>query len=340
MAIKIQKQPVAGRKPLSLFSSMPPPVMRPAPMPPRRLVPPPQIRRPIPKPQMSKPTQQFKPPTGLPQQNSAPTGLPNIMQPPLGLPNTMQQPTGLPPTQMQMPAPAPTPAPTPAATQPTSSLFAPEQPIQRIDPSFAQIQGGPYNPPQMQQPAMDTMMPPQMQQPAMDTMMPPQMQQPMQQIDPSFAQIQGGPYNPPQMQQPTTPSYQAPMQQPMQQPPSPFANEPGRDSNGMLIPGYGEPPPGTSLSQPVDKPGDIYGGLTPGQALGGAFTMQQPVAGPIAPDYQYNSDNTMRSISGMGTGLAEGVRYKQSQQFDPITGQWGMPDGTGGKFMPGVSIGY
>jgi hypothetical protein len=42
----------------------------------------------------------------------------------------------------------------------------------------------------------------------------------------------------------------------------------------------------------------------------------------------------------MGTGLAEGVRYKQSQQFDPITGQWGMPDGTGGKFMPGVSIGY
>jgi hypothetical protein len=57
----------------------------------------------------------------------------------------------------------------------------------------------------------------------------------------------------PVLQQPQQPV--APQQtQPMQQPPSPFANEPGRDSNGMLIPGYGEPPPGTFLSQPVDKP--------------------------------------------------------------------------------------
>jgi hypothetical protein len=117
---------------------------------------------------------------------------------------------------------------------------------------------------------------------------PPQMQQPMQRIDPSLAQIQGGPYNPPQMQQPA-PQPIAPQQtQPMQQPPNQFANEPGRDSNGMLIPGYGEPPPGTFLSQPVDKPGDIYGGLTPGQALGGEYTMQQPVAGPIAPQQPTN----------------------------------------------------
>ena len=56
--------------------------------------------------------------------------------------------------------------------------------------------------------------------------------------------------------------------QPYQQmPPSPFANEPGRDSNGMLIPGYGTPPPGSFLSQPVDRP-----------------MMQQPVAGPIDPN--------------------------------------------------------
>lgn len=87
---------------------------------------------------------------------------------------------------------------------------------------------------------------------------PPQTQQPA--IDPVFQQPQ----------QPVAP------QQTQQPPPNAFANEPGRDSNGMLIPGYGEPPPGTSLSQPVDKPGDIYGGLTPGQALGGEFTMQQP----------------------------------------------------------------
>ena len=236
--------------------------------------------------------------------------------------------------------------------------------------------------------------------------------QPTQPIDPSFAKISGGPYNPPQMQQP-----------------NPFANEPGRDSNGMLIPGYGEPPPGTFLSQPVDRPQDMYNqyrsqvfspqstpqltdeqkqqitgqndflqntpqdmynqyrsqvfspqstpqltdeqkqqitsqdgflqqpvmgpqdmynqyqsqltelGFDPGQDGFQDGSLQQ-LMGPIAPDYQYNSDNTMRSISGMGTGLAEGVRYKQSQQFDPITGQWGMPGGEGGKFMPGISIGY
>lgn len=264
MAIKIQKQPVAGVKPKSLFSSFPAPVSRPA----QRYVPSPPMRRPIPQPQMNRPMQSgitLRPPTGLPQQTVAPTGLPNVNQINTGLPNINQQPTGLPPTQMQMP--------TPAVTQPSASMFAPQmqQPMQQIDylgidPSLAQISGGPINPPPMQQPAMDTMMPPQ-------------------------------------------------MQQPMQQPPSPFANEPGRDSNGMLIPGYGQPPPGTFLSQPVDR----------------------PVAGPIAPDYQYNSDNTMRSIRGMGP---DNTPSYQSQQFDPITGQYGMPDGTGGRFLPGVSIGY
>jgi hypothetical protein len=124
--------------------------------------------------------------------------------------------------------------------------------------------------------------------------------QPMQPIDPSFAKISGGPYNPPD-------------------------------------------------SQPFDRPQNMYN-RPQGQLAELMFEVPvqdrfqdgslQQLMGPIAPDYQYNSDNTMRSISGMGTGLAEGIRYKQSQQFDPITGQWGMPDGTGGRFLPGVSIGY
>jgi hypothetical protein len=227
MAIKIQKQPVAGKKSASLFSSMPSPVTRSVP----KLVPPPPMRRPgiqISRPpvaQMQPPVAQMQPPVAQMQQP--------VQQP---VQQQVQAPTGFNPSQgasLFNPVAGGPMLPAPVQQQM-------QQPMQQIDPSLAQIQGGPYNPPQMQQPAMDTMMPPQMQQP---------------------------------------------MQQPIQQPPSPFANEPGRDSNGMLIPGYGTPPPGTFLSQPVDKPNDIYGGLTPGQALGGGFTMQQPVAGPIDPSF-------------------------------------------------------
>jgi hypothetical protein len=205
-------------------------------------------------------------------------------------------------------------------------------------------------------------------------------EEPMQPIDPSFAKISGGPY------QPT--------------PPEEFgignfsgieiSSDSGYiDENGNYIPhaplGYLDaggvmrdmPPP--QMQQPVDRPGDIYGGLTPGQALGGEYTMQQPVdrpqdmynqyqsqlfdpqstpqltdeqnqeyqgepiyaqpkiSGPIEPDWKYNSDNTMRSIRGMGP---DNTPYRQSQQYDPITGKWGMPGGTGGQFMEGISIGY
>jgi len=293
----------------------------------RRLVPPPPMRRPMPKPQMSRPIQPVRPPTGLPQQISAPTGLPNINQPPLGLPNQMQQPTGL-PNIMQPPLGLPN-----INQQPTG-----------LPPTQTQLPTPPVTMPVEQSPSLFA----------------PPVQQPIQQqpaIAPVFQQTQ----------QPVAPQQTQPMQQP-----NPFANEPGRDSNGMLIPGYGEPPPGTFLSQPVDKPmmqqpaqqnqrdpqyigmpDEMYASMIKDKQMNNGqgpmdmmvrpwmqWNSQQQVAGPIAPDYQYNSDNTMRSISGMGTGLAEGVPYKQSQQFDPITGQWGQPGGAGGKFMPGVSIGY
>lgn len=290
----------------------------------RRLVPPPPMRRPMPKPQMSRPIQPVRPPTGLPQQISAPTGLPNINQPPLGLPNQMlppiglpninqppiglpninQQPTGLPPTQTQMPTPPAVPP-----VEQSNSMFAPPQQAMPI-----------------QQPA----------------------------IAPVFQQTQ----------QPVAPQQTQPMQQP-----NPFANEPGRDSNGMLIPGYGEPPPGTFLSQPVDKPmmqqpaqqnqrdpqyigmpDEMYASMIKDKQMNNGqgpmdmmvrpwmqWNSQQQVAGPVEPNYQYNSDKTMRSIRGI-TG--ENTPYSQSQTYDPITGQWGQPGGEGGKFMPGLSIGY
>jgi len=133
--------------------------------------------------------------------------------------------------------------------------------------------------------------------------------QPMEQSSSLFA---------PPPQQPTIdPVFQQPQQivapQQTQQPPNQFANEPGRDSNGMLIPGYGEPPPGTSLSQPVDKPGDIYGGLTPGQALGGEFTMQQPDKTQYV-DFNGNPANPMSMIPMMTK-----EQYDAQQVSGPIS---------------------
>jgi len=263
MAIKIQKQPVAGRKPTSLFSSLPPPVMRPAPMPPRRLVPPPQMRRPIPQPQMSRPIQQNNAPSGLPPVSAYQTPAP-IQQTTPTYQAPAQAPSGLPPmSSYQAPAPS---------GIPSASMFETQAPMQQ----------------QTQQPT----------------------------ISPVFAQ--------PQMQQPATPSYQAPMQQPMQQPPSPFANEPGRDSNGMLIPDYGTPPPGTFLSQPVDKPGDIYGGLTPGQALGGEFTMQQPDKNQYVSIDGGRPANPMSQIPMMGKGQYDAMQQPVAGPIDPSFAQIGF----------------
>jgi hypothetical protein len=128
-------------------------------------------------------------------------------------------------------------------------------------------------------------------------------------IDPVFQQLQ-------QPQQPVAPQQTQQTEQ-TQQPPNQFANEPGRDSNGMLIPGYGEPPPGTFLSQPVDKPmmqqpaqqnqrdpqyigmpDEMYASMIKDKQMNNGqgpmdmmvrpwmqWNNQQPVAGPIDPSF-------------------------------------------------------
>jgi hypothetical protein len=147
------------------------------------------------------------------------------------------------------------------------------------------------------------------------------MQQPMQRIDPSFAQIQGGPYNPPQMQQPATPSYQAPMQQEIQQPTSPFTTGPSQDLgdsffdpigaqqhsflDGMVDPTTGEyikasDPRFVQLQQKTNQQNAMdmasvtdewRDANTPGwrpnnqEAPGGPFYPQPKVAGPIDPSF-------------------------------------------------------
>jgi hypothetical protein len=75
---------------------------------------------------------------------------------------------------------------------------------------------------------------------------------------------------------------------------NPFANEPGRDASGQLIPGYGQ------TDSQIATTG--MGGMTPGQALGGAFTMQSPT-----PVQQLNSP-TLADIA-------------QTQPFVPPTAQ-------------------
>lgn len=154
-----------------------------------------------------------------------------------------------------------------------------------------------FAPPQQAMPIQQPAIAPVFQPPPQ--MAPPQMAQP---FDPNSVVAEGGPYIPPPQ-----------MAQPAPQP-----------------------------EMPSIQPPNIYGNLTPGEALGGEFTMgkyrpQEQVAGPIEPDWKYNSDNTMRSIGGVKDG---NLAYSQSQQYDPITGQWGMPGGEGGKFMPGLSIGW
>ena len=141
--------------------------------------------------------------------------------------------------------------------------------------------------------------------------------QPMEQSSSLFApppQIQQPAINPvfQQTQQPVAPQQTQPMQQP-----NPFANEPGRDDNGMLIPGYGQPPPGTSLSQPVDKPGDIYGGLTPGQALGGEFTMQQPDKNQYVSIDGGRPANPMSQIPMMEKGQYDAMQQPVAGPINP-----------------------
>jgi hypothetical protein len=150
---------------------------------------------------------------------------------------------------------------------------------------------------------------------------------------------------PTQMQMPTPPAVP-----PVEQSPSLFA--PPQQAMPIQQPAIApvfQPPPqdvqtvDPNLAQIYGGPAreNPYGNQTPGEALGGAFTMdtyrpQEQVAGPVAPDWKYNSDNTMRSIGGVRD---DNLAYHQSQTYDPITGQWGQPGGLGGKFMPGLSIG-
>jgi len=147
----------------------------------------------------------------------------------------------------------------------------------------------------------------------------PPVAQPVEQSSSLFAPPPQQPTIDPVFQQPQQPQQPvAPQQtQQTQQPPNQFANEPGRDSNGGLIPGYGEPPPGTFLSQPVDKPGDIYGGLTPGQALGGEFTMQQPDKNQYVSIDGGRPANPMSQIPMMGKGQYDAMQQPVAGPIDP-----------------------
>ena len=131
------------------------------------------------------------------------------------------------------------------------------RPIQPIRPptGLPQQMNAPTGLPNVNQPPLG--LPNEMQQP---TGLPPtQTQMPTPPAVPPVEQSSSLFAPPPQMQQPAIdPVFQQPqqMQQQMQQPVAPEQMQ--------------------EQAQPVDKPGDIYGGLTPGQALGGEFTMQQP----------------------------------------------------------------
>lgn len=258
-------------------------------------------RRLVPPPPMRRPMP--KPQMSRPiQPVRPPTGLPQQISAPTGMPNVNQPPLGM-PNQMLPPIGLPN------INQPPIGLPNINEQPTGLPPTQTQLPTPPavpveqsnsmFAPPQQAMP---------IEQPAIAPVFqpPPQMAPPqnVQTIDPSLAERMPDPIfqPPPQMAQPTP------------QPEMPSI----------------QPPP------------NIYGGLTPGEALGGEFTMgkyrkEEPVAGPVAPDWQYNSDKTMRSVGGVKDG---NLAYRQSQTYDPITGQWGMPGGEGGNFMPGLSIGY
>ena len=105
---------------------------------------------------------------------------------------------------------------------------------------------------------------------------------------------------PPQMQQPAIdPVFQQPqqMQQQMQQPVAPEQMQ--------------------EQAQPVDKPGDIYGGLTPGQALGGEFTMQQPDKNQYVSIDGGRPANPMSQIPMMGKGQYDAMQQPVAGPIDP-----------------------
>ena len=95
---------------------------------------------------------------------------------------------------------------------------------------------------------------------------------------------------------------------------NPFANEPGRDANGQLIPGYGTLPPGTMLDFPMDNPqGNIP--QQPPMAPPQSGTPGRPV--PVAP------------MTPMGPGLANPGGAGVGQTQTPQMG--GGSPGMGGK---------
>ena len=240
----------------------------------RRLVPPPRMNRPIPRPQMSRPIQPVRPPTGLPNQIQPPAGLPNQIQPPAGLPNQIQQPTGLPPTQTQMMNQQnsffATPPQSPMVTgdagvdnmiQSNNNIQQlQDQNFSQLDPAIQQQQiaaqqnffndanntknsnqyvtfdGKPANPmsqiPMMQQPPPGSFLSQPVDRPVAGP------------IAPNLTQPLYG-LNPDGSQRTSQQLYEYNKANGL----NPFANEPGRDGNGMLIPGYGDLPPGTFMGR-------------------------------------------------------------------------------------------
>ena len=230
----------------------------------RRLVPPPRMNRPIPRPQMSRPIQPVRPPTGLPNQ----------IQPPAGLPNQIQQPTGLPPTQTQMMNQQnsffATPPQSPMVTgdagvdnmiQSNNNIQQlQDQNFSQLDPAIQQQQiaaqqnffndanntknsnqyvtfdGKPANPmsqiPMMQQPPPGSFLSQPVDRPVAGP------------IAPNLTQPLYG-LNPDGSQRTSQQLYEYNKANGL----NPFANEPGRDGNGMLIPGYGDLPPGTFMGR-------------------------------------------------------------------------------------------
>ena len=162
-----------------------------------------------------------------------------LFKSPTGLPQQISAPTGM-PNVNQPPLGLPNIMQQPTGLPPTQTQMPtpPAVPVEQSSSLFA---------PPIQQPTIDPVFQqPQMQQPTIDPVFqqPQQIQQPA--IDPVFQQPQ-------QIQQPTIdPVFQQPQ---MQQPVAPQQMQ--------------------EQIQPMTKP-DIYGGLTPGQALGGEYTMQQP----------------------------------------------------------------
>ena len=131
----------------------------------------------------------------------------------------------------------------------------------------------------------------------------PQMSRPMQPIRPptGLPNINQPPLGlPNEMQQPTG------MPPTQMQMPTPSVAQPVEQSQSMFAPPVQQTQPAINpvfqppqqIQQPVERPGDMYGGLTPGQALGGEFTMQQPDKNQYV-DFQGNPVNPMSQIPMM-----------------------------------------